>query len=380
MRKLLIILLLNKTQIKVNKIDIMKRFFILVIVLNIISLYSCSDEIKEIEKDYPNDITFNSEEGCQMEIPNFGYVIPESPYSLSAFRYGHVTFNVKKNSNGTHSGFALSNKNYRSYPWCTSKPFGTNPNELTLKEAVDTSIYSVYSGAYSNRLKNFAVVRVDGDEAYFTIDKPYIVEHILVANTTYNFLLLSYGSTYSSNLNDKTQVYEEEKNGKLALVRNPNIPDPSSQLYGVWNLPDVYNFGKGEPFVSIKGQEILAKIKAGKAAADAARAAGKTAAEVKADSSAAYKALAHGYVKLIAKGFLNNQQTGVSEYYIVVRPGVAPVPYDKWDVVQPEWARWDLAELGMVDKVIFYMESSDVDESGKMRTPPYFCLDGIRLK
>ena len=363
----------------------MKRkitFLAFIVALIGIGLPSCTDEIKEKEIDFPNDLTFNKEEGNNViDVPSFGFVVPQTSYTITAYKYGSITFNVKSNTDGTHIGFALSNKNYRSYPWCTSKPLGSNPNATKIKEAVDSSIFSVYSGTYPNQLKNFAVVRVSGDDAYFTTDKPYIIEHVLVANTTYNYLLLYYGSRYSSKLNSTTQVYAEYSSGTTyATVRNPNIPDASSSKYGVWYLPDIYNFGGGQDYIRLTGQQILAKIEAGRVAGTAARTAGKTKAEATADSTAAYNATVKGYVKLIAKGYLNSTLTGTSEYYLALFPGIAPAPYDLWDIIQGSWAKWDLSVLGTVDKVVFNMDSSDKDGTGKMRTPPYFCLDGIRLK
>jgi hypothetical protein len=35
--------------------------------------------------------------------------------------------------------------------------------------------------------------------------------------------------------------------------------------------------------------------------------------------------------------------------------------------------------LGQVDKVVFHLASSD-NAGGVMRTPSYFCMDGIRIK
>jgi len=46
-----------------------------------------------------------------------------------------------------------------------------------------------------------------------------------------------------------------------------------------------------------------------------------------------------------------------------------------------DWYKVDLSSLGVVSKVVFHVASSDVEEgTGRMRTPPYFCLDGIRIK
>ncbi len=356
-------------------------FTIILLIIGAHFIHSCTDEVKNKEIDFPNDVTFNEGQGINIEVPWLTYVIPDAPYKVSAFHYGEITFNVKRNSNGTHTGFALSSKNYRSYPWITRKPTTITPTQAQIKEAVDSVIYSVYSGTRPNRLETFTVVRVEGDEAYFTIDQPRIVEHVLVANTTYNYLLLNYGSRYSSKLNSNTQVYDEYSSGTTyATVRNPNIPDAAASKYAVWYLPDIYNFGGSQDYIRLAGQQILHKIDAGRAAGIAARAAGKTKTEAVADSTAAYSAAVKGYVKLIAKGYLNSIHTGTSEYYIALFPGIAPEPLNLWNIIQGEWVKWDLNSLGEVDKVVFNMDSSDKDENGKMRTPPYFCLDGIRLK
>lgn len=356
-----------------------KNITVSILTLGILMFWSCEDNLRTKRIDFPNDVTLNPGSGISVDVPEFTYVVPSAPYTAKAYRSGEVTFNVVENAGGTHSGFALSSKNYRSYPWCTSKPHGSNPSIETIKEAVDTSIYSVYT-RYPNQLKTYSVVRVDGDNAFFTLDEARVVEHVLVANTTYNYLLLQYGSRYSSNLNEETQLYEEMDGENLAVVQNPNIPDSDSEKYGVWYLPDPYGFGGGSDFMRLAGQQILEKLAKAKEAADAARALNKSAEEIAADSTEAYENTVKGYFKITAKGYLNGQLTATSDYYLAVFKGVAPAPYDTWNVIQSEWAKWDLSSLGVVDKVVFYLDSSDKDSYGNMRTPPYFCLDGIRLR
>lgn len=307
---------------------------------------SCSDEVKKKILDFPNDVTFNREENSiDFDVPGLQFVQFDAPFRARAFHDGELTFNAKKKSDGTHSGFALSNKNYRSYPWCTAVNQGVrNPGAKLLQEATDSLLYSVYSGSYPNQLKNFAVARIEGEEAFFTIDRPRVVEHILIANCTFNFLALTYGTVYSGNLNQETDIYEPMKDGELSVVRNPNIPDPSSSKYDVWSLPDFYNFGQGE----------------------------------------VYKRLApkgKGYFKVTATGYNRGNKTAVSEYYLAVRPGVSEdAPYNKWDIIQGFWAKWDLSALGVVDKVVFTVDGSEKAANGRLKTAPYFCMDGIRLK
>lgn len=332
---------------------------------------ACSDETKESSIGYPNDVTFS-----ELDLPNLTYKIPDANYSAKAYHAGSITFNVKKNADGTHSGFALSSRNYRSYPWTlgSTSSFAT-PTAAQLKAASDTCIYSVYSGSYPNQLGTFAVARVDGDEAYFTLDKPRVVEHLLVANTTYNYLLLNYGSHYSSTLNATTQMYQATTSaGAAATVRNPNIPHDVASKFRIF-----YMTTPNGDIIRLAGQQILYQREKGHEAAEAARTAGKTAAEVKTDSTNAAAATVKGYFKITAKGFKGGTQTGSVDYYLATLTGVAPAPYDKWNIIQSFWAKMELATLGEVDKVVFYLDSSDKDALGNMRTPPYFCIDGIRL-
>ena len=350
-------------------------------------LTSCEDEKHTARLDFPNDITFDIESKLAIKIPYLGHIVPDVAFKVEAYHKGSVTFNVQKNADGTHTGFALSSRNFCSYPWSNAKSVANlnpNPDVATLKASADTCIFSVYTGSYPNLCGNFTVVRVSGDDAYFTLDKPRVVEHALVANTDFNYQLLSYGSRYSSYFNDVTQVQEEYNpgTGALAVQKNPIIPDQATSKYRVFYMPDVYNFGKGEDYIRIAGQQILAKREAGRQAADAARAQGKTGEQVAADSTAAATATVKGYVKIIAKGYLGSTPTGTSEHYMTLAPGVDPRdPFVNWNVMptQSSWLWWDLTPLGVVDKVIFYMDSSDKDASGNMRTPPYFCMDGIRL-
>lgn len=309
---------------------------------------SCDDETKKSKIPFPNDVTFNNDDGIDITLPAYEYVVPDAPFKASAYRSGYITMNVKKNADGTHSGFALSSKNYRSYPWCTATPRSVEPSAEMVRAAVDSSIYSVYT-ARPSQMGNFTVVRVDGDEAYFTVDKPRVVEHILVANTNYNYMLEQYGSYFSGTYNKETFLYEmlDEEN-ELSVIKNPNLPDPASDKFRIWYMPDPYGFGGGSDFIRLAGHEYY------------------------------YGGI--GYVKLTARGYNGATVTGESEYYISVMEGGAPEPYEKWNIVQNGWARWDLSELGEVDKVVFYMDSSDKDSGGNMRTPPYFCMDGVRLK
>jgi hypothetical protein len=349
-----------------------KRYLYNLIFLPAILFFAgaCADEVKESSIDYPNDVIFN-----ELDVTSFTHRTPEAAFTSVAYYDGVITFNAKKNADGTHTGFALSSRNYRSYPWSLSVPHGyADPSSAQIKEAVDTCIYSVFSGTYPNQLGTFAVVRVEGDEAWFTLDRPRTVEHILVANTTYNYLLLTYGSVYSSNLDATSQAYLPGQAASLAPVRNPNIPDASSSKFGVWRLPTPHG-----DLIRLEGQQILYKRQKGHEAAEAARTAGKAEDVAKSDSTAAATEAVSGYFKLTAKGFKSGTATGSVDYYLATLAKVAPAPYEAWNIIQGFWAKVDLAALGEVDKVVFYLDSSDRDGNGNMRTPPYFCIDGIRL-
>jgi hypothetical protein len=349
-----------------------KRYLYNLIFLPAILFFTgaCTDEVKESSIEYPNDVIFN-----ELDVTPFTHKTPEATFTSAAYHGGVITFNAKKNADGTHTGFALSSRNYRSYPWSLSLPFGyAEPSPAQIKEAVDTCIYSVFSGTYPNQLGTFAVVRVEGDEAYFTLDKPRTVEHILVANTTYNYLLLTYGSRYSAYLDATTQAYLPSQAVTLAAIRNPNIPDASASKFGVWHLPTPHG-----DLIRLEGQQILYKRQKGHEAAQAARAGGKTEDAAKSDSTAAAAAAVSGYFKLTAKGFKGGAATGSVDYYLATLSKVAPAPYDAWNIIQGFWAKVELTALGEVDKVVFYLDSSDKDSNGNVRTPPYFCIDGIRL-
>ena len=314
---------------------------------------SCEDQIHTSSMPIPNDITFNAEEkGLDIEVPKLDFVQLDAPFTARAYHYGSITMNAKKKADGTHVGFALSNKNYRSYPWCnakTSKNMNPQPSAETLQKATDTLLFSCFTNSYANKLKNFAVVRVEGEEAYFTIDKPRVIEHILVTNCTFNYLALYYGSVYSAQMNYTDYSYLEKRtNGALAVTRNPNIPDPSTAKYGVWFLPDSYNFSQGTPWTRMYGNPYKKDY----------------------------------YFKVVATGYNGGTKTGTVDIWLALRKGVATEePYNLWDSrIELEWLPWDMSSLGEVDKVVFTMDCSEKNADGSLHIAPYFCIDGIRLK
>ncbi len=183
--------------------------------------------------------------------------------------------------------------------------------------ATETAVDSVRYSVYTatpNRTGTYLVCHVNNDDAFFTLDKPTKLEYILVANTTWNYLGMLYGEEYSNN-------------GKP--IENPSIP---SKPMGIWhsNIPGgAKKFGEKD------------------------------------------------WLTVIAKGYLNGKETGSVACDLFCSPG-HNMEHPTWSYLVNNWRRMDLAQLGTIDKVVFYMDSSDKDESGKMRTPAWFCIDGIQ--
>lgn len=366
---------INKNEVTMNNI---KKYIGFGLMLSLAAtMTSCSDEFKEDEIGRNYDITFN-----EHELGRFSYKILDKPFLSGDKNSGVITLNAEVTGNNIEGGFILSNKNWRSYPWCLSEDYGSaSVSETIKKEAVDSCRFSVYTN-YGNTNKTYAVAVVKDDKAFFTLESPSIIEHILVANTTYNYLLMTYSSYYTAELDNATQKYLPFKIDpatgnpdpkKRALIANPKIPDAA--LKGRFSLPTP----DGEPVMHLDGASVLAKRKAGKVAADKTRAEGGTLAEIYADSVAAAKVAGDGWFKLIIKGYRNGVQVGTIDYYMGAKEGaVADKP--KLNHIKEYWYAVDLTSLGEVDKVVFNLDSSDKDANGKMRMPPYFCLDGIRLK
>lgn len=343
------------------------------IIYFVIMLFTCNLLFTACEKDreilipYPHDITFEDQ-----TLGLFSYSIPNTPFKSGDAESGIVTMNVINNGNGNYSGFALSNKNSRHYPWPLSPTFApaTPLTPAKIQAYVDTLRFSVNT-SLPNRTSNYLVACVKNDDAFITLDKPSIVEHILVANTSYNFLLATYGSIYSGTLNAATQEYSTTG----TIVRNPFIANTSSAMYGRFFLPGPNNVN----LIRLAGFQILEARKAGKVAADAARALGKSKTDVAADSTKVAVVTYKGYIKLTAKGFLGTAQKGNVDFWLAVQPNIdTKIP--TLNYIAGNWFKVDLTSLGTVDKLVFNLTSDYVDGTGKMLTPPYFCLDGIRIK
>ena len=327
---------------------------------------ACQDE-REILIPYPHDITFEDQ-----QLGLFSFKIPTAPFKSGDAESGIVTVNVVNNGNGNYSGFAYSNKNSRHYPWPLSPTFApaTPLTPAQIQNYVDSLRFSVNT-SLPNKTLNYLVGCVKNDDAFITLEKPAIVEHILVANTSYNYLLATYGSIYSGTLNATTQEYTITG----TVVRNPFIANTSTAMYGRFYLPGPNNVN----LIRLAGYQILEKRKAGKAAADASRALGKSKAVVAADSTAAAATSNKGYIKLIVKGYLGSNQTGNTEFWLAVQTNMdATTP--TLNYIAGNWFKVDLTKLGTVDKLVFNLASDYTDDTGKMLTPPYFCLDGIRIK
>ena len=336
-----------------------------VLIISGVMLVSCVKTNRDVLVPYPDDITFEDQ-----SLGRFTFTVPGGPFKAGNAKSGIVTMNVKKNSDGTFSGFAISNKNWRSYPWNLSSFALGSISEKEIKKSIDSTIFSVYT-TRPNHTGTFLVASVKDDDANITLAKASVVEHILVANTTYNFLLESYGSVYSGTLDEATQQYLFDG----APIQNIQNPNTSTSMYGQFSLPGP----GGSMLIRLAGDEIRAKVAAGKAAADAARLNGKTADEVNADSTSAADGISKGYVKLTINGFRGGNATGAVDYWLAIRPKV-DAGNPNLDYIAPDWYKVDLTSLGSVDKLVFHLSSSYTDGMGSMLYPPFFCLDGIRLK
>lgn len=174
-----------------KKLTDMKKLLLIIFLGTMILTSSCTDK-DELLVPIPNDITFN-----ELQLGTYTHNIPDG-----GFTSGGIKFNTKKNSDGTYSGFAYSNQNNRSFVWTNTKA------------ARDTNIMSVYT-AYRNMTEVYAVACADNDQdTYFTLEKPTLIQHILFANNTYNYLAMNYGANTGTS------------------IANPNIP---SAPKAIWN-------------------------------------------------------------------------------------------------------------------------------------------------
>lgn len=345
----------------------------LTIITALFLIASCKKESKEILVPYPNDITFEDQ-----QLDRFSFNIPSAPYSAGDEASGIITMNVKKEG-ASFSGFAVSNKNWCSYPWSLSPDFAPS-TPLTAAQrqaAIDSTIFSVFTSFTTttvkpNRTANFLVGNAKNNEAFITLSKPAVIEHILVANNTYSYLLAAYGSIYAGGTRNAATQQFSLTGTKVRNILNPNT---SSAAFGRFYLPGP----EGVDVAYLQGAEVLAKIQAGREAAQAARQAEKTPPQVTADSLAAYTALSKGFVKLTIQGFVGSKETGSVDYWLAIRPKVDPAN-PLLNIIRSDWNKVDLTSLGTVDKILFNITSSYTDTNGKSLLPSYFCLDGMRIR
>ncbi|WP_077400661.1 DUF4465 domain-containing protein [Cellulophaga omnivescoria] len=344
-------------------INILKKTFWFMSITFVVS--SCEDDI-EITVPYPKDITFND-----IKLNRFSFEIRNNPFEVGSEESGVLIFNAIDTGNGEFSGFAISNKNWRSYPWSLSPDFGSNSlTPIEKQAAIDSTEFSVFTNT-PNRTGNFLVGNTENENAFFSLKEPRIIEHILVANTTYNYLLSKYGTIYSGTLDQSTlhNTIDGEK------VRNIKIPNTSTNRYGRFFLPGP----EDSKLLSLENHEKIERVKAGSIAADIARSRGASIEEIKRDSVEAANATNKGFIKLIIEGYNQGNKTGEINYYMGVRPKANPLNLEH-NVILDDWYKVDLTQLGSVDKVLFKMTSSYVNNEDNMLYPSLFCLDGIRLR
>jgi hypothetical protein len=315
--------------------------YLIMVLLFSMAFISCEKE-QELLIPYPNDITFDDQ-----DLGRFSFRIPDAPFQAGDAKSGIISVNVVRQSGGAFTGFALSNKSYRSYPWFLSPDWApANLTPAQAKASLDSCIFSVAT-LRGNLSGNYLVGHAKNNDAFITLQQAAVVEHALVANTTYAWLLATYGSIFSGTLVAATQHYSITG----TKVRNPNNPNTAAARFGRWYLPGP----NGVDLVRLAGYEILQRRETGN------------------------NTLAKGYIKLVANGYRGTTQTGQVEFYLACRPNVNPeVP--EMNFIANDWYRMDLFALGEVDKIVFNITSDYVDASGNMMSPPYFALDGIRIR
>lgn len=326
---------------------------------------SCKKETKDSLLPFPEDITFN-----ELALDRFSFKFLEGQTSGSD-KAGFVSFSGKRTADGDLEGFALSNKNYRSYPWSLSFTFG-KPG-LTgdaLQAAVDSTKFSVFTNV-PNRTENYLVGNASTGKAILTFKKAATVAHVLVANSTYTYLHTMYGSVYSGTRDPLTQAFLPTG----TKVRNPLNSNTATSMYGTFFLPGP----AGKDLIRLDGFVILQREKAGNVAKQAAIDAGKTAEEVEIAYKTAYDALKIGQLKLLITGYLQGNKVGEVSHFLAVRPGV-DANNPAYTYTQNNWLAVDLTSLGAVDELRFAMDGDYKDAAGKLLSPGYFCVDGIRIK
>ena len=309
-----------------------KVIFVTLIVF--VGIVSCGDD-DEIIIPFPNDITFN-----EIQLARFSSEIPSAPFTAGEGASRTVTVNVVNTGGTSFSGFALSNRNWRSYPWSLSPDFepdgGLSAEEQ--QQAIDSAAVSVYTFR-TNTTRTYLVGNASAEDAFFTLNEPAVIEHVLIANTTYNFLLTEFGSVFSGGFIDPdARIYDINGDPRS----NPNIPN--RDRVGRFSLP-----APGEvEAISLFSHSVVDNVEG-------------------------------AFVKLEIEGSLNGTVTGTVDAFLAVTPGGDP-ENPEFNFVLEDWLPVKLTSLGEVDRVLFRMSSSYVDGTGSMIYPPTFCLDGIRIQ
>lgn len=335
--------------------------FVTCLILN----FSCRKETKEVLLAFPEDITFN-----EIELDRFSFDFRED-FRSGTEKSGFVRFSGKRLENGDFEGFAISNKNFRSYPWSLSYTFG-NPQiqSSDRNDAIDSTVFSVFTNT-PNRTENYLVGNARNKKAILKFDQPVTIEHILVANTTFGYLQTMFGSVYSGSLDPTTQEYLTSG----TKIRNPFIPNTSTTMFGVFYLPSK----RDKNLIRLSGFSILEKLKAAKLAKENALTTGASEIDAQKAYDIAYENTKVGQIRLIINGYLDGNFTSKIEHYLAVRLGV-----DKnnpnYNFTQNNWQSVLLESLGKIDELRFTMDGDYRDESGDLLSPQYFCVDGIRIK
>jgi len=158
----------------------------------LIGFTSCDDDM-DLVVPMPTNYTFND-----LSLGTFTHEIPNG-----GFDYGKCHFNTVKSGNQLSAGFCYSNRSLRSFVW--------NGDETS----VDSMRYSMFS-LLPNDTEVYLVCNASSDEAYFTIDGGGVIDYMLIANTTWIYMTIYYGSPYGTKTSPKA---------------NPRVP---SGVKGAW--------------------------------------------------------------------------------------------------------------------------------------------------
>jgi hypothetical protein len=138
-------------------------------------MISCSKKNEKADTGpffYPMDMLFED-----LPLERFTHKVPDQP-----IKTGPATFSIVKNGNDW-TGFSLSNRNFRNF--------------VTEESSLDSTKFSVYSGAAPHAGGNFLVVHPGDDGATISFDRPLTVDKFLIAPTTFLYQAMMYaqGST-----------------------------------------------------------------------------------------------------------------------------------------------------------------------------------------